>query len=149
MQWYGEKLLCSFLLLSAMFVTAQAPARGYPNTWAGQQASQAWAAEKLAHSNLHGEWVQVAHGGRNLKAFVIHPRANIKAKVPVVLVLHEVFGLTDSTRNTADEIAAIGYIAIVPDMLSGRGPKWGRCRLLPGFESYVERSHKPQRPDGE
>jgi carboxymethylenebutenolidase len=53
----------------------------------------------------------------------VYPEA--KGKVGVVLVLHEVFGLTDSTRNTADEIAAMGYIAITPDMLSGYGPNGG------------------------
>jgi carboxymethylenebutenolidase len=49
----------------------------------------------------------------------------VKGKVPVILVPHEVFGLTDSTRNTADEIAAMGYIAIAPDMLSGYAPDGG------------------------
>lgn len=131
MHWFGERLLCSSLLLSATFVTAQVPARRYPDTWAGQQASQSWAAEKLAHSSLNGEWVQVARGGRTLKGFVIQPKTNRKDKVPVVIVLHEVFGLTDSTRNTADEIAAMGYIAIVPDMLSGRGPNGGDVTSFP------------------
>ena len=49
----------------------------------------------------------------------------------MVLALHEVFGLTDFTRNTADEIAAMGYIAIVPDMLSGRGPNGGDVASFP------------------
>jgi carboxymethylenebutenolidase len=58
-----------------------------------------------------------------LKGWVDYPQ--VKEKVPVVLVIHEVFGLTDSTRNTADEIAALGYITIAVDMLSGYGPKDG------------------------
>jgi carboxymethylenebutenolidase len=107
----------------ALYNQAQEPARHFPDTWAGQQMSQAWATSKLADSPRHGEWGQLASGSRTLKAFVIRPV--IKGKVPVVIVAHEVFGLTDSTRNTADEIASMGYIAIIPDMLSGRGPNGG------------------------
>ncbi|MFJ9250624.1 dienelactone hydrolase family protein [Streptomyces sp. NPDC101776] len=66
-----------------------------------------------------------------MKAWVDYPVGRKNA--PVVLVLHEVFGLTDSTRNTADEIAAMGYIAITPDMISGLGPSGdGDTRTLTG-----------------
>lgn len=58
-----------------------------------------------------------------MKAWVVRPK--VKRKLPVVLLLHEVFGLTDSTRNTADQVAGMGYLVIVPDMLSGRGPDGG------------------------
>jgi carboxymethylenebutenolidase len=91
--------------------------------WASQQESQAWATQKLAASPRHSEWVTIPNGSRTLKAWVDYP--DVKGKVPVVLVLHEVFGLTDSTRNTADEIAAIGCITISIDMLAGRGPNGG------------------------
>jgi carboxymethylenebutenolidase len=88
-----------------------------------QQKSQSWATEKLARSPRRKEWVTISSGDRKLSAWVIHPQ--VKGKVLAVLVLHEVFGLTDSTTNTADEVAAMGYIAIVPDMLSGFGPNGG------------------------
>jgi carboxymethylenebutenolidase len=91
--------------------------------WSSQQQSQAWATENLAKSPRPSEWVTIPNGTRTLKAWVDYPQ--VKGKVPVVLVLHEVFGLTDSTRNTADEIASMGYITISIDMLSGRGPSGG------------------------
>src|SRR5258706_3939158 len=110
---------CHFLLCAALAVVtpaafSQAPQGGATQTWADQQKSQAWATQKLGTSPRHQEWVRIAAGHRSLKAWVDYPA--VKRKAPVVLVLHEVFGLTDSTRNTADQIAAMGYIAITPDM---------------------------------
>jgi carboxymethylenebutenolidase len=102
--------------------TPPAPRPG-PQSFADQQRSQAYATEKLAKSPRRHEWVSIRRGDRTLNAFVTYPEG--KAKAPVVLVLHEVFGLTDSTRNTADEIAAMGYITIAADMLSGYGPNGG------------------------
>lgn len=77
----------------------------------------------------------IQNGNRTLRGWVVYPRG--KGKAPVVLVLHEVFGLTDSTRNTADEIAAMGYIAITPDLLSGYGPDGGNSE---SFEPPVSAS---------
>lgn len=91
--------------------------------WSRQQQNQAWATEKLAKSPRRNEWVTIPNGSRTLRGWVDYP--DVKGKVPVVVVLHEVFGLTDSTRNTADEIAAMGYITISADMLSGLGPNGG------------------------
>ena len=111
----------SLLLGAATF--AQAPGGPGPHSYADLQSSQAYATENLAHSPRHSEWVSTPFGTVSLKAWVDHP--DVRGKVPVVLVLHEVFGLTDSTRNTADRIAAMGYIAIAPDMASGLAPDGG------------------------
>jgi carboxymethylenebutenolidase len=91
--------------------------------YARLQKQQSFATAKLAKSPRRGEWITIPSLGRSLKAWVVYPE--VKGKVPLVLVLHEVFGLTDSTRNTADEIASMGYIAIAPDMISGLGPNGG------------------------
>lgn len=99
-----------------------------------QQDSQPWAADKLAKSPRHQEWVTISNGGKTLHGWVDYP--DLKKKMPVIIVLHEVFGLTDSTRNTADEIAAMGYIAITPDMLSGLGPNGG------GSGTFTEAEHR-------
>ena len=74
------------------------------------------AAEK---SPRHHEWVDLKHGDRTVKTFVVYPE--VKTKAPVVLVIHEIFGLTDWAKNLADELAAAGYIAIAPDLLSAPG----------------------------
>jgi len=107
----------------------QAAQAGATQTWADQQKSQAWATRNLDQSPRHQQWVKITQGSRTLNAWVDYPE--VSGKVPVVLVLHEVFGLADSTRNTADHIAAMGYIVIAPDMLSGFGPEGGDTRTFP------------------
>ena len=87
-------------------------------------AGQEWATKKLAQSPRHREWVKIRHGGRVVDTFVVYPQASDKR--PVVLVVHEIFGLTDWAQLVADEIAAQGYIAVEPDLLSGMGPHGGR-----------------------
>jgi len=129
-------LLTAALVAASPVIFAQAPQGGARQTWADQQRGQAWATEKLAHSPRQSDWVTISHAGRSLKGWVDYPA--VKGKVPVVLVLHEVFGLTDSTRNTADEIAAMGYVVITPDMLSGFGPGGGDTSSFPSSRDASE-----------
>ena len=85
----------------------------------GTTLAQDWAKERLNKSPRHSEWVDLKHGGRTVKTFVVYPE--VKTKAPVVLVIHEIFGLTDWAKNLADELAAAGYIAVAPDLLSAPG----------------------------
>ncbi len=85
----------------------------------GTLPAQDWAKERLNKSPRHSEWVDLKHGDRTVKAFVVYPE--VKTKAPAVLVIHEIFGLTDWAKNLADELAAAGYIAIAPDLLSAPG----------------------------
>jgi carboxymethylenebutenolidase len=86
--------------------------------------SQDWARQRLEKSPRHHEWVSVKHDGRTVETFVDYPESS--GKTPVVLVIHEIFGLTDWAEEVADEFAAAGYIAVAPDLLSGMGPNGGR-----------------------
>ena len=85
--------------------------------------AQDWAKQKLDKSPRHSEWVTLKHDNRSVQAFVVYPET--KKKVPVIIVIHEIFGLTDWAKSAADDLAAQGYIAIAPDLLSGAGPKGG------------------------
>ncbi len=85
---------------------------------------QEWAKQKLEQSPRHREFVTVKHGDRSVTTLVVYPES--KTKAPVVLVIHEIFGLTDWAEEAADEFAAAGYIAVAPDLLSGAGPNGGR-----------------------
>ncbi len=87
-------------------------------------SAQDWAKDKLAKSPRHQEWVTVKHDGRSVETFVVYPES--KDKRPVVLIIHEIFGMTDWVQDLADQIAAAGYIAVAPDLLSGMGPNGGR-----------------------
>jgi carboxymethylenebutenolidase len=81
-------------------------------------SAQDWAKARLEKSSRHGEWVEFKSGERNIKAFVVYPER--KDKAPVVLVIHEIFGLTDWVRGVCDQLAENGVIAIAPDLLSGQ-----------------------------
>ena len=86
---------------------------------AGDQATA-----RLAASPRHGEWVDVDAGDAGtVLAWVVYPERADAA--PIVLVIHEIFGLTDWIRAVADSLAAEGFIAIAPDLLSGKGPEGG------------------------
>ncbi|PYJ11331.1 MAG: carboxymethylenebutenolidase [Verrucomicrobia bacterium] len=80
--------------------------------------AQDWAKTKLEKSTRHGEWIDYKSGERTIKAFVVYPER--KDKAPVVIVIHEIFGLTDWVRGVCDQLAESGVIAIAPDMLSGQ-----------------------------
>lgn len=86
-------------------------------------SAQDWAKAKLEKSPRHAEWVDVKNGARSVHCFIVYPE--VKNAVPSVVVIHEIFGLTDWVRDVADQLAAAGYIAIAPDLLSGAGPKGG------------------------
>ncbi|MBX3416048.1 MAG: dienelactone hydrolase family protein [Pirellulaceae bacterium] len=84
---------------------------------------QDWAREKVEQSPRHGEWVKIKIGEREVESFVIFPEVADRAQA--VVVIHEIFGLTDWVRGVGDDLAAAGYIAVCPDLLSGAGPNGG------------------------
>src|SRR3984957_16288696 len=87
-------------------------------------SAQDWAKATLEKSPRHREWVTIKHDGRSVETFVVYPES--KSKTPVVLIVHEIFGMTDWVQDLADQVAAAGYIAVAPDLLSGMGPNGGR-----------------------
>jgi carboxymethylenebutenolidase len=100
-----------FLATAILSAAAQGP----------HDTSADWAKAALAKSPRHGEYVTIKEpGGRALQAWVVYPE--IKEKGPVVVMIHEIFGLSDWAREMADEVAGAGYIVVEPDLLSGFGP---------------------------
>lgn len=95
--------------------------------------SEQGALERLEKSPRHGEYVDVklAAGDTPIRTWVVYPER--KSKAGVVIVIHEVYGLSDWIRALADQIAREGFIAVAPDLLSGRGPGAG------GTESVATR----------
>ncbi len=96
--------------------------------FATSAVAQDWAAKRLEDSPRHLEWVDVKHGDRTVQCFVAYPE--VKAKAPAVLVIHEIFGLTDWVRGVADQLAEAGYIAVAPDLLSEMAPNGGGTEEL-------------------
>ena len=77
-------------------------------------------AARLLKSPRHMEWTTIRSGNDSIRAWVVYPERRTKA--PVVVVIHEIFGLTAWIRGVADQLAAEGFIAIAPDLLTGKAP---------------------------
>jgi Dienelactone hydrolase and related enzymes len=84
----------------------------------GVAAAQDWAKARLEQSPRHGEFVMVKSGERDVPCYVVYPEK--KEKTPAVVVIHEIFGLTDWVRGVCDQLAEAGYLAIAPDYLGGQ-----------------------------
>ena len=116
-----SRLALALALALAWSALSAAPAAGQTETVPPDADA---AAARLESSPRHGEWVWVKTGaGDSVSAWLVYPER--KEKAPVVVVIHEIFGLTDWIRGVADQLAADGFIAIAPDLLSGKGPGGG------------------------
>jgi carboxymethylenebutenolidase len=101
-----------------------------------QSFAQDWAKARLEQSPRHREWVTLKHDGRAVQAYVVYPE--VKQKATVVVLIHEIFGLSDWAKEMADELAAAGYIVVAPDLLSGMGPKGGGSSEFTGREETMK-----------
>jgi carboxymethylenebutenolidase len=119
MQTYSRR---RFLEGSACSLAALSMA---PSSLRGQD----WARQAVDKSPRRREWVSVKHDARSVESMVAYPQS--KDKAPVMVVIHEIFGMTDWVENVADEFAEAGYIAIAPDLLSGMAPNGGRTKDFP------------------
>lgn len=82
--------------------------------------NEAGAKERIEKTPRHAEYVDIElAGGKPIRSYVVYPE--VKEKAPVVIVIHEIFGLSDWIKSVADQLAADGFIAIAPDLLSGMG----------------------------
>lgn len=121
------------VLLTALSASAQdLPAVQQHLGHVSSSAPQDWAKQRLEKSPRHQEWVMVKNGSRTVNSFIVYPE--VKNKATAIVVIHEIFGLTDWVRSVADQLAEAGYIAIAPDLLSGMGPNGG------GSSEFTDRS---------
>lgn len=95
--------------------------------------AQDWAKARLENTPRHLEWITVKQGDREVKCFIAFPE--VKDKATAVVVIHEIFGLTDWVRGVTDQLAEAGYIAIAPDLLSGSAPGGGGTAELGGGDA--------------
>ncbi len=99
--------------------------------------TEATAPDRLNSSPRHGEWVDVTLPGSDVpvSTWVVYPER--AGSAPIILVIHEIFGLTDWVRGVADQFAAEGFIAVAPDLLSGMGPDGGGTASLGERDTVV------------
>src|SRR5579864_6193258 len=93
-------------------------------------SAQDWAKAKLDQSPRHQEWITVTNGTRAVECFVVYPE--VANKATAIVLIHEIFGLTDWARSMADDLAAQGYIVIAPDLV------WGCATNGGGTEELVK-----------
>ncbi len=97
----------------------------------------------LAKSPRHGEWIDLPLAdGTKLLTWVVYPES--KARAGVVVVIHEIYGLTDWVRGVADQLAEDGFIALAPDLLSGLGPNGGGSEALGADVTKTIRTLTPE-----
>lgn len=116
---------CSIFVLSILFISS----------FGESSFGQDWAKARLESSPRHQEWVTVEHDGRKIECFVMYPE--VAEKATPVLVIHEIFGLSEWIQSVCDQLAEAGYIAIAPDLLSGAGPDGGGTRSMSGRDEWV------------
>src|SRR5262245_8933716 len=82
--------------------------------------SEGTAKAALDNSPRHGEYVDIPLAGSAtpLRAWIVYPER--KDKAGVVILIHEIYGLSDWMRGVADQVAREGFIALAPDLISGR-----------------------------
>jgi carboxymethylenebutenolidase len=98
--------------------------------------AQDWAKARLDASPRHREYVPIKHSDRTVQTFVVYPE--VKQKVPVVILIHEIFGLSDWAKSMADDLAAAGFIVVAPDLLSGFGPNGGGTDSFSGTDAITK-----------
>ena len=98
--------------------------------------AQDWAKTRLDASPRHHEYVALKHGDRTVQAFVVYPE--IKTKAPVIILIHEIFGLSDWAKEMADELAGQGFIVVAPDLLTGFGPNNGGSDAFPSMDATTK-----------
>ena len=126
-----KNLICVVVVLfcCSSFAAAQdMHGNHHPPTPVDPVETQDWAKQRLAKSSRHQEWVKVKNGNREVSSFVVYPE--VKTKATAVIVIHEIFGMSDWVQSLTDQLAEAGYIAIAPDLLSGMGPNSGGTSSL-------------------
>jgi carboxymethylenebutenolidase len=129
-------IFCASVFSALSLAQQPAPPAAPMNHGGMPMMNDDWPKAKLDKSPRHQEWVSIKYGNRTVKAFVVYPE--VKDKAPVVIVIHEIFGLSNWARSMADDVAAAGYIAIAPDLLSGDGPNGGGSDSLPDQDARVK-----------
>ncbi|HKI04577.1 MAG TPA: dienelactone hydrolase family protein [Thermoanaerobaculia bacterium] len=113
---------------------APAPMARDENLPPGEEQAKA----ALEKSPRHGEWVDIKlpSGGTPVRAWVVYPER--KDKAGVVIIIHEIFGLSDWIRGVADQLAKEGFIAVAPDLISGLGPNGGGTDSVPSRDDVTK-----------
>ena len=113
----------------------------------GQLASGWNAPSTVARTKLRHEWVDIPVGASKVHTWIEYPDGD--AKAPVVVVMSYESGLDDWMRSVADELAASGFIALAPDVLTGLGPNGGNYDSFRSPDEAIRAIRAKVTPDQE
>jgi len=126
-------LVCFLVIISSIATFAQ---EKISSTMTGLPPGEKDATAALDKSPRHGEWVDIPYDGKtSLRTWVVYPER--KDKAPVIIIIHEIFGLSDWIRSVTDQFAKEGFIAVAPDFISGYGPNGGGSASVSTRDSVV------------
>ena len=119
-----------FFLLQATLTTSPSGANLPP--------SEDDAHAALEKTTRHGEYVDIKLPGSqtSIRTWVVYPER--KEKAPVVIVIHEIFGLSEWIRAVADQLAKDGFIGVAPDLISGKGPGGGNTDSVTSRDELIK-----------
>jgi carboxymethylenebutenolidase len=126
---------------SAADHSASSIATGAPSIQ-GLPPDASGAPSRLSNSPRHGEWAMIhASEGDSIRAWIVYPERSTRA--PVIIVVHEIFGLSSWVRSVADQLAADGFIAIAPDLLTMKNLPDGPDSVLAPLATAAIRTLDP------
>jgi len=98
-----------------------------------------------ADSSIQAEEVNYYSEGHLCKGYIAYD-AKMKGKLPVVIIVHEWWGLNEYARSRARRIAALGYFAFAADLFGdgklGKDPEEARA-LTSRYYAHPENTLKP------
>lgn len=124
---HKRKLQLALVALVAAFV--------FPMSLAAREPAPDDSSGKSDKPRITEKWVTVQQGERKVRCLLTLPAG--KEKAPVVLVIHEIFGLSDWAQGLARQVAEAGYVAVAPDLLSGIAPGGGGTDAFPDTRAAV------------
>ena len=72
----------------------------------------------------HPQWIDIPVGSTTVRSFVVFPDRE-ETSAPVVVITANNQGMSDWLRAVGDDAAKDGFVAVVPDLLTGLGPNGG------------------------
>ena len=146
----GDRLMWTILLSTLLMApqaamanpnAPQASVVAAPDRAPSLPPSEQQAKAALEKSPRHGEYVDIklssgGAGGTPIRSYVVYPER--KDKAGVVIVIHEIYGLSDWIRGVADQLARDGFIAVAPDLISGLGPDGGGTESAESRDDVVK-----------
>ena len=76
----------------------------------------AWSSLEVSSTDLISEMVTYSGTKKDVEAYLSSPKT--ESAKPAIIVIHEIWGLVDHTKDVANRFAMQGYVALAPNLFS-------------------------------